>query len=75
MSIEIDLKPKESILKEISSKLEKKMEGQYYDVFSKLFKFISNINITVPGDFKNSKGHNSVKCSIKAKQGDLFLLN
>lgn len=36
---------------------------------------ISKVNIIIPGEFKSQQGNNSVKCSIKARQGDLFLLN
>jgi len=28
------------------------MEGKYYEIFAKLFKLISKVNITIPGDFK-----------------------
>ena len=38
------------------------MEGRYYDVVSKIFKFISNKSIIIPGNFTSSKGHNSIIC-------------
>lgn len=75
MEIEIELNPKEEVLQKINPNLQQKMEGKYYEVFSQLFRFISKVNIVVPGDFKTQHGRNSVKCSIKAKQGDLFFLN
>lgn len=43
------------------------MEGKYFEVFSKLFKSVTNINITVPGEFRNTKNTHAIKCSIGAK--------
>ena len=49
-------------MKNIHEKLTVEMEGKYYEVFSQLFNFISNINIIIPGNFNSSKGHNSIVC-------------
>ena len=67
MEIAIKLKLEEKALKEINEKLTQEMEGKYYDVFSKVFNFISNINIIIPGNFNSSKGNNSIVCQMGAR--------
>lgn len=75
MEIEIDLKLNEENLQEINSNLKSHMEGKYFNVFSKIFKFTSKINIIVPSDFKSTKNQSSIRCAIGARQGELFFLN
>lgn len=51
------------------------MAGLYYEIFAKIFKGLSGVNIVIPGEFKTTKDENGVKCSIGAKQGHLFFLS
>ncbi len=74
MEIELELRVKKEVLNEINPDLEENMEGKYFEIFSKLFKCVSGINIIIPGDFRTSKNTNCIKCSIGAKQGNLFFL-
>ena len=74
-TIEIDLSGKEDVLKTIDPSLELNISGPYYEVFTKIFKSFSKVNIIIPGIFKSTKGDGSVECAIGAKQGHLFLLN
>lgn len=53
MDIEIELNPSEEQLKKIDSNMEKKQEGKYCEIFAKLFKMISKVNIIIPGEFKS----------------------
>ena len=73
--VEFELKPEEDTLKRIDPSLEKQMGGKYYEVFSKLFKAVSGINIIIPSEFKTSKDENAIKCSKGAKQGYLFVMS
>jgi structure-specific recognition protein 1 len=74
-TIELDLKGKEEAFKAIDSTLESHIEGNYYEVFTRIFKAFSGVNVVIPSDFKTSKDESALKCSIGAKQGHLFLLN
>lgn len=73
--VEFELKPDEETLKRVDPNLEKQMGGKYYEVFSKLFKAVSGINIIIPSEFKTSKDENAIKCSKGAKQGYLFVMS
>lgn len=73
--IEADLRPDEETLNKINPALQKENRGNYYEVFSRLFKLVSGINITIPSEFKTTKGESAIKCSIGAKQGFLFVLS
>lgn len=53
MDIEIELNPSEEQLLKIDPNLEKKQEGKYCEIFAKLFKMISKVNIIIPGEFKS----------------------
>lgn len=50
------------------------LDTNIYDVISKLFKFLAKVNILIPGEFKSSKGHEAIKCSVKASDGYLYPL-
>ena len=75
MEIDLELKLKKEELKKINPSLKEEISGKYYEVFAKLFKAVSNINIVIPGNFETSRKENSVKCSIGARQGSLFFLS
>lgn len=42
---------------------------------AKLFKMIMGVNIIIPGNFKTSQGHASLKCAVGNQDGNLFLMN
>jgi structure-specific recognition protein 1 len=42
---------------------------------AKLFKMIMGVNIIIPGNFKTSQGHASLKCCVGNQDGNLFLMN
>lgn len=73
--VEFELKPDEETIKRIDQSLEKQISGKYYEVFSKLFKAVSGINIIIPSEFKTTKDENAIKCSKGAKQGYLFVMS
>lgn len=75
MEIDLELRLKKAELKKIDPTLKEEISGKYYEVFAKLFKAVSNINIVIPGNFETSRKENSVKCSIGARQGSLFFLS
>lgn len=50
------------------------MEGPLFDVLSKLFKALMNINILIPGDYKTTRKEEAIKCSVKASDGYLYPL-
>ncbi len=54
MKTEIELKPSLEFLKTINDKFDKNMEGNYYEVFGRILRYVSGINITIPGDFKTT---------------------
>jgi structure-specific recognition protein 1 len=74
-TIELDLKGREEALKAIDPTLELHIEGNYYEVFTRIFRAFSGVNVIIPGDFRTTKDESALKCSIGAKQGHLFLLS
>lgn len=51
----IELKPELEFLKTINPKFEKKMENVlYYEAFGRILRYVSKINITIPGDFRST---------------------
>lgn len=74
-TIELDLKGREEALKAIDPSLESHIEGNYYEVFTRIFRAFSGVNVIIPGDFRTTKDESALKCSIGAKQGHLFLLS
>jgi structure-specific recognition protein 1 len=73
--IELELKGRLDIIKKIDEGLTTHMSGKYFEVFTKLLRGLSGINIVIPSDFKTSKDESAIKCSIGARQGHLFILN
>lgn len=52
-SIKLDLS-NEEVKEKYSHSLETEYEGRTYEIFTKLFKNLANINIIIPGNFKRS---------------------
>lgn len=53
----------------------KKIEGPYFELFSKFLKSVGKLSIVVPSDFKSFKGDNAIRCQLGPKQGFLFVMN
>ena len=73
--LEVTMEDRYDDLPRINQNLEKTIAGKYYEVFTKIFKVFTGVNVVVPGEFRNSKGDACLNCSIGAKQGHLFILN
>ena len=71
--VKVNLSP-EQLKEKYNDKLQPELEGPLYDVLSKLFKELMNINILIPGDFRTNKGEEALKCSVKASDGHLYPL-
>ena len=56
------------------SRLAPKMSGNLPDVVAKLFKFVTGKRVFVPGKFRSKNDDKGIKCSLKASEGVLFLL-
>ena len=73
--LEIDLKLGEEELKSIHNNLQPTYNGPAYEVVAKLFKMIIGVNIIIPGNFKTTTDHSSIKCNVGNQEGYLFLMN
>lgn len=73
INIELSL-PEEKLLN-IHKNLKPTYSGPAHEIVAKLFKMIMGVNIIIPGNFKTSQGHASLKCSVGNQEGNLFLMN
>lgn len=62
-------------LKLMSQDLDSRMKGYYWDVFVKIFKATTHINIVIPKEFKSVTEQNCIQCIYGSKQGQIFVLN
>uniref|UniRef100_A0A0N5AUN1 FACT complex subunit SSRP1 n=1 Tax=Syphacia muris TaxID=451379 RepID=A0A0N5AUN1_9BILA len=73
--IELDLGLTEQQLKEqYKGKLEKRLNGNVFEVVSKIFRVIVDMKITVPGTFIGHSGTPAVMCAHKQASGFLYPL-
>lgn len=73
--INIELSLSEEKLQAIHKNLKPTYSGPAHEIVAKLFKMIMGVNIIIPGNFKTSQGHPSLKCSVGNQEGNLFLMN
>lgn len=73
--INLEMKASEELLNEIHPSLKPFYSGPAYEVVAKLFKMIIKVSIIIPGSFKTSSGHSSLKCNVGNQEGYLFLMN
>lgn len=73
--LEVTMEDRYQDLPKINQNIENVVSGKYYEVFTRIFKVFTGVNVVVPGEFKNSKSDSCLNCSIGAKQGHLFILN
>lgn len=71
----VEFTAKEELIKTLDPSFEPSIKGLHYELFTKVFKALTSLSIVAPGDFKTTKGENSLKCSLGARQGILFILN
>ena len=71
-SIKLNLSPED--IQTRYTDLAQEIDGQYYDVVSRVFKSILKIAIIVPSGFKSADMKEALKCSIKAQEGYLYPL-
>jgi structure-specific recognition protein 1 len=65
LKVVLNLSP-QLIKEKYGDRLQPEIEGPLYDVISKLFKEVIGINILIPSEFKSSKNHEAIKCSVRA---------
>ncbi|EJD50613.1 FACT complex subunit POB3 [Auricularia subglabra TFB-10046 SS5] len=73
--LEIDLAlDEETIKSKYEDRLDKHYETAMYQVVSSVFRGLTNKKITGTSSFQSVGGHPSIKCNLKASQGELFVL-
>ncbi|KAK9242764.1 hypothetical protein V1506DRAFT_464187 [Lipomyces tetrasporus] len=73
--IEIELNLEDNEFDEkYADKLKKKYNQAAHEVVSQVFRGLSGRKITVPGQFQSAHGQAGIKCSLKASEGYLYLL-
>ncbi|EGG19873.1 structure-specific recognition protein 1 [Cavenderia fasciculata] len=55
-------------------KLSPTMDGTFYVIVRRILTSLTGKNIIVPGNFQSANQFNSIKCSLKANEGDLYPL-
>ena len=75
IEVEIDTNWTLAKMKKLDKSLTNKLVGKYFEVFSNLFKCVSNINIVIPSNFRTFNNENAISCSVGAKQGHLFFMS
>jgi len=73
-SVEISSLTPEQIQEKYGNNLQKKLQGPYHDIVSRLFRAITEQRITVPGSFTSKSGAKCVSCAYKASAGLLYPL-
>ncbi|KAJ8042829.1 FACT complex subunit SSRP1 [Holothuria leucospilota] len=74
-TISLDLNiAEEDLEQKYEGKLQKEMAGPIYEIVSRLMKALVARKITVPGSFRDSKGHQAITCSYKSNSGYLYPL-
>ncbi|KAJ8101802.1 hypothetical protein POJ06DRAFT_247916 [Lipomyces tetrasporus] len=73
--IEVELNLEDDEFEEkYADKLKKKYDQAAHEVVGQVFRGLSGRKITVPGQFQSAHGQAGVKCSLKASEGYLYLL-
>ncbi|KAK9357275.1 hypothetical protein V1504DRAFT_398947 [Lipomyces starkeyi] len=73
IEVELNLEDNE-FDKKYADKLKKKYDQAAHEVVGQVFRGLYGRKITVPGQFQSAHGQAGVKCSLKASEGYLYLL-
>jgi structure-specific recognition protein 1 len=74
-SVELNLPEDEEERNQIlKSNIDTSLKGELLDIVAKLFKAVVGVPVVIPGSFRSSKGASCVKCSLKANDGFIYLL-
>ncbi|PWN47672.1 putative POB3-protein that binds to DNA polymerase I, partial [Violaceomyces palustris] len=74
MDAELNLDDK-TLEEKYEGKLKKRYEEPTFRIVTNLFKVLSGQKVSVPSNFESSSGHSSVKCNVKATDGNLYPLD
>ena len=58
----------------LKADIDTQVQGELIDIVAKLFKSIVGVSVIIPGSFRSSKGASCLKCSLKASEGYIYLL-
>jgi structure-specific recognition protein 1 len=58
----------------LKSEIDSEVKGELIDIVAKLFKSIVGVSVIIPGHFRSFKGASCLKCSLKASEGYIYLL-
>jgi structure-specific recognition protein 1 len=72
--IDTTLSLSDDLKAQFEGKLQDSYEGPLYEIFSTILKTVADKRIIVPGSFKSATSSSCVKCSLKANEGHLYLL-
>lgn len=64
----------ETLRTRYEGKLQRHHQGATFEVISILFRVLTGQKIIVPGSFKSATGSSMIKCSLKANEGHLYVL-
>ncbi|PWY99997.1 putative POB3-protein that binds to DNA polymerase I [Testicularia cyperi] len=73
MDAELNL-DEETIQEKYDGKLKKRYEEPTFRIVTNIFKVLSGQKVSTPGDFESSSGQSSIKCNVKAADGNLYPL-
>ncbi|KAK9460270.1 uncharacterized protein V1516DRAFT_676179 [Lipomyces oligophaga] len=74
LEVELNLS-NEEFQEKYADKLKKSYDQAAHEVFGQILRGLSGRKITVPGSFTSMHGQAAVKCSLKANEGHLYLLD
>ncbi|EEB08001.1 FACT complex component Pob3 [Schizosaccharomyces japonicus yFS275] len=73
--MEVDLNIDEGLLREkYADRLKSSYDQPAYEVVSQIFRGLTGRRVTTPSNFSSHHGHTAVKCSYKANEGQLYVL-
>ncbi|WBW72447.1 histone H2A-H2B chaperone, FACT complex subunit Pob3 [Schizosaccharomyces osmophilus] len=74
--MEVDLNMEEGLLREkYADKLKTSYDQAAYEVVSQIFQGLTNRKVITPSNYMSHHGHAAVKCSFKANEGQLYILD
>lgn len=73
MDAELNL-DEQTIQDKYDGKLKQRYEEPTFRIVTNIFKVLSGQKVATPGDFESSSGQSSIKCNVKAADGNLYPL-
>ncbi|EPQ26801.1 uncharacterized protein PFL1_05779 [Pseudozyma flocculosa PF-1] len=64
----------ETLQTKYDGKLKKRYEEPTFRIVTNMFKVLSGQKVSTPGEFESSSGQSSIKCNVKATDGNLYPL-